>query len=145
MSGSDFSTDADGRLRGSGIHDAVVREFHFADSGEFNLRMRGTDGEDRLVALRGVARLGMRDLINGTIISDIYCWKLDQGDLEGYAVDAAWRAIVADAFREPELPQLAARLAQEHADCYLVYFESSYGGEIAAVCREVRGPRVVQV
>lgn len=72
MQASSVRVDSCGRFAPSGIHDAVVKEPHFAEGEFFTTRLLRVNGEDRIIRLDGVKRIGFQDVINGTIIFDIF-------------------------------------------------------------------------
>jgi hypothetical protein len=137
MKVSKIEVDDSGRLAGPGIHDAIVDGFRFSDRDAFDVCICSVGGESQLISLRDVRRLGMRDVVNGTIISDIYCWALDGLTTIPTVTDDAWRTLLAGNYIEKDLHALINNLTMQFSDCVLVFIESSYGGSIAAICHEI--------
>lgn len=89
MQVSNVEVDTFGRLALSGIHDAVVKELHFINGDSFTIRLLGINGEDRVICLTGIGRIGFQDVVNGTIVSDIFCFKLNSTTVLAGEVRAA--------------------------------------------------------
>lgn len=134
---SKVDVDEYGRLAVRGIHDAAVEGFRYIDGRAFDMQLRGIADERRSILLRNLCKLGMRDVVNGTIISDIYCWSLGDATSTSAVASDAWRTLLAGNYVESELPVLVENLRRQFSDCVLVFFESSYGGAIAAICHEI--------
>lgn len=134
---SNLNVDHFGRLAVRGIHDATVGGFRYIESGAFELQLLGVGNERRSISLHRLCKLGMRDVVNGTIISDIYCWYLRDAICTSSVAREAWKTLLACNYVESELPTLINSLRQQFSDCVLVFFESSYGGSIASICHEI--------
>jgi hypothetical protein len=127
----------DGTLATHGIHDATVQAFSFVSEDRFDLCLRAEDGTDRWFFLIDVPRIGFADLINGTIVCDFFCWGLASSPIPHPAADAAWRVLLAGTFTDTELTSAIGRLTVRYPGHSLVFITSSYGGTIAALCRDV--------
>ena len=134
---SNVEVDAFGRLAVGGIHDAIVKELRFIEGLSFAIRLLGINGEDRTIRLDGVARIGFQNVINGTIISDILCFKLASPEVLEGEPKAAWRALLGEAYTENGLQHTVSDLVTRYPDELLVVFESAYGGTITAICSEI--------
>lgn len=134
---SKVDVDEYGRLAVRGIHDATVEGFRYIDGMAFDLQLCGIADERQSISLRNICRLGMRDVVNGTIVSDIYCWALGDAASASAVTSDAWRTLLAGNYVESGLPALAENLTRQFSDCFFVFFESSYGGTIAGICREI--------
>jgi hypothetical protein len=128
--------DSYGRLAVGGIHDAVVQAFEFDLSGGFKLRLRGQAGEERLLSLRGVARFGFNDFVNGAIVSDVFCWEVGGAILSEICTDA-WRVVLGGNYVEDDLDALIKRLTAQYQGYLLVFVECSYGGSIVVICNDL--------
>jgi len=137
MQVSNVDVDTFGRLALHGIHDATVKELHFVEGNSFTMRLLGINGEDRVIRLNGVRRIGFQDVVNGTIVSDILCVKLNSTNALAAGLRAAWRTLLGDTCKEHDLQRAASDLVARHADAYLVVFESAYGGSISTICGEI--------
>ncbi len=134
----DFSIDRSARLSTGGVHDAVVEEFHFISGQSLNIRLRGASGEHTLVSFHGTVKLGFKDVLEGTIVSDIFCWRMhDKMVIEG-VLDEAFRVLQSGHYHEAGFYSFSMSLAQKHTGKFLVFLSSSYGGEMAAVCEEIQ-------
>jgi hypothetical protein len=137
MQVSNVEVDAFGRLAVSGTHDAIVKELHFFEGGFFSIRLHGVNGEKRVIRLNGIERIGFQNVINGTIISDIFCLKLNSTNVGSNELRAAWRTLLGDTCTEHDLNEVVDDLVTRHEDAFLVIFESAYGGSISAICSEI--------
>ena len=137
MQVSNVEVDTFGRLAFSGIHDAIVKEIHFVEGDSFTIRLLGINGEDRVICLTGIGRIGFQDVVNGTIVSDIFCFELNSTNVLADEVRAAWRTLLGDTCTENDLQHAVSNLVARHADAFLVVFESAYGGSISAICSEI--------
>jgi hypothetical protein len=131
----DVKVDQYGRVAGRGIHDAKVEELHFVVDECFEIRLRDPVGKSRVISLRDVAQIGFRNVVNGMIISDVFCWRLN--DQEKFGTNEAWCTLLGGDYLEADFDEHISTLTGRHAGKFLVLFESSYGGEIAALCRSV--------
>jgi hypothetical protein len=130
--------DQYGQIRGSGIHDAVVQAFRFVMDDHFDICLRDSSGQERWLLLRGVTKIGFKDLVNGTIVSEVFCWKLETTTTGGNVLPTeAWRVLFGENYIEKDFEGLVATTQEQHAMQLLVLLESSYGGSIAAICHEV--------
>lgn len=134
---SKVEVDEYSRLAVRGIHDAAVEGFRYVDGMAFDLQLRGIADEHQSISLRHICRFGMKDVVNGTIVSDIYCWELGDPTSASAVTNDAWRTLLASNYVESGLPALIENLTLQFSDCVFVYFESSYGGTIAGICREI--------
>ena len=137
MQVSNVEVDAFGRLAVSGIHDAIVKELHFLEGGFFSIRLHGVNGENRVIRLNGIECIGFQNVINGTIMSDIFCLKLNSTHVVSNELRVAWRTLLGDTCTEHDLKDVVDDLAARHADAFFVVFESAYGGSISAICSEI--------
>lgn len=134
----DFSLDQYGMVRTPGIHDAVVEEFHFISGQSLNIRLRGVSGEHTLVSFQGAVNLGFKDVVEGTIVSVFFCWRMhDKMAIEG-AVEEALRVLNSGHYHEADFYKHSSSLVQKHAGRFLIFLSSSYGGDMAAVCEEIQ-------
>jgi hypothetical protein len=134
---SKVEVDEYGRLAVRGIHDAAVEGFRYVNGMAFDLQLCGIADERQSISLRQICRFGMKDVVNGTIISDIYCWMLRDPTSASAVTNDAWRTLLAGNYIESGLPALIENLTLQFPDHVFVFFESSYGGTIAAICREI--------
>ncbi len=141
MKTDEVQVDQYGQITGCGIHDAVVQAFNFAIDDRFDICLRDASGKDRWMFLRDVALIGFKDLVNGTILSEVFCWKLDASSAKHIETSEAWRVLFGGNYVEGDLQSLVFKSQERYATQFLVFFESSYGGTIAAICREVRFDR----
>lgn len=134
----DYSVDEFGRLSTHGIHDAVVQEFHFISGQSLTIRLRGALGEQTLVSCQRPVKLGFKDVLEGTIVSDIFCWRMyEKIAIEG-VIEEAFRVLESGHFREADFYRFSSSLAQKHTGKFLVLIDSSYGGAMATICEEIQ-------
>jgi len=129
--------DGSGRVMSRGLHDATVCAFHFVAEERFEICLRDEDGMDKWFYFVDVPLLGFKDVLNGQIISDLFCWRLDEPTSVEGETGFAWSVLLGEDYRAEELPARASRLAKEYAGHSLIFFLTSYGGSIAAICREI--------
>jgi hypothetical protein len=131
----DVKVDQYGRVAGRGIHDARVEEFHFVVDECFEIRLRDPVGKSRVISLRDVAQIGFRNVVKGMIISDVFCWRLNNQEKCG--TNEAWRVLLGGDYLEADFVEHISMLTGSYTGKFLVLFESSYGGEIAALCSSI--------
>jgi hypothetical protein len=131
-------TDQHGRIRGQGIHDATVHSFRFVCDERFDVCLRGLDGQDRWIHLLDIRNIGFKDVVNGLIVSDVFAWAIKDLSEANVGVRDAWRVLLGGNYREEDLHGAITRTKVRYASFFLVFFESSYGGSIAAISREIQ-------
>jgi hypothetical protein len=134
---SKVEVDTHGRLAISGVHDATVKEFHFIEGRVFTIRLLGINAESRVIRLDNVVRIGFQDVVDGTIITDVFCLKLNSPAILAGEPRAAWRALLGESYTESSVQNVVNDLVARYADSFLVVFESAYGGSISAICGEI--------
>jgi hypothetical protein len=135
---SNLTVDKHSRLVGIGVHDAIVQAFRYEQGRNIDICLRDASGVDRWISLSNVARLGMRDIVNGTIISSIFCWELLNSPMQQIDQCEGWRVLLGGNYLESDLSVLTSNLRATYESKFFVFFESSYGGTIAAICEEIR-------
>lgn len=138
MKSEPLGTDSSGMLRAPGIHDAVVQAIHYVADSRLDLVLKDPSGVTRTFSFLDVPRVGFKDVVNGQIVSDLFCWKLNDEAARQPAAMDAWRVLLGGNCRDSDLSDLVGVLARLYADMVLVSCESSYGGSMAAICREIR-------
>jgi hypothetical protein len=133
----DSSANQFGSVEGPGVHDAIVQTIHFIDNDRLDVRLKTQQGHEKWIHLVDVARIGFKDVTNGLIVSDVFWWRLDQAAPGQSGTLDAWRVLLGGNCLEKDLQATVSKLAIEHDSSFLVLFESSYGGQIAAICRQV--------
>lgn len=129
--------DGSGRVLTQGLHDATVRAFRFVAEERFEICLRDESGRDKWFDFVDVPLIGFQDVVNGQIISDLFCWKLDESANAQGEAGFAWSVLLGENCRAEELPARVSRLAKGYEGYFLVFFLTSYGGSIAAICREI--------
>jgi hypothetical protein len=138
MSVEGLVVDEYGIVRAYGLHDAVLRGIEYAADDALILSWRSPANDDRWVQLLGVSSVGFKDVVNGMILSEVFCTNANSGlAAVGSAMDA-WRVLMGGNVLERDLLTAVSRLIARHPHHLLVVFESSYGGTIAAICSELR-------
>lgn len=133
----DSSASRFGSVEGPGVHDAIVQTIHFIDNDRLDVRLRTQQGHETWIRLVDVARVGFKDVTNGLIVSDVFWWQLDQAAPGQSGTLDAWRVLLGGNCLEKDLQETVSKLATKHDSSFLVLFESSYGGQIAAICRQI--------
>lgn len=130
-------TDQLGQINHRGIHDAVVQRFVYILGERLDICLRDAVGADRWLRIRGVRRVGFKDVVEGTIVSDVFCWAMGNvNSLEGLRREA-WITLLGNNFRAVDFNDLCGKIEQQYAQCRFVFIESSYGGTISAICDDV--------
>lgn len=137
MKTTEVVTDGYGQVVGGGIHDTVIQSFNFTEGDRFDICLRDSSGNKKCMSLRGIEKIGFKDLVNGTIISEIFYWPLAEGCVPLNSENEAWRVLLGGNYQERDFEYIVFRLMAQHATHALVFFESSYGGSIAVICREM--------
>jgi hypothetical protein len=129
--------DQNGMLIERGVHDAVLEEMRYIRGVRCDLRLRDPLNQTRWLSLLGLRQLGLRDLVDGLTISEVFCWRLAADPIPPLAQREALRVLSGGAIGEEQSPGFLERLARQFGQEYLVHIESSYGGSLAAVCTRV--------
>jgi hypothetical protein len=111
------------------------------DHGTFTMHIKNASNQFVELALQDVSAWNMVQLCNGTIIYDVYGWPLDQLP-EGWHLDYtlvhdAWSTLFEGRYGMQGAAEEARRLVHKQPDSWLVYMDSSYGGELAVICRRI--------
>jgi hypothetical protein len=131
-----FNTNA--TIMCDSVHDALIHEFKYTLGGRFQFCLKlPTQTKRRWIVFNDVSAIGFKDLVQGTIVSDIFSWRLSASRKGELVPVAAWRVLLGENVREDKFSQLVASLSERHVSESLVFIESSYGGSIAAICSEV--------
>ena len=134
----EFTVDKDGLLRSRGIHDATMQAFRYTEHEHFEMCLRGTDEQSRWFSLNKISQLGLENVVNGLIVSDIYCWQLSDPAVTLANTSDAWRVLFGGNCREDDLPQAVNKLKKRYSNEQLILVDSSYGGMVAAICKELK-------
>lgn len=128
-----------GQVVGFGLHDAGLIGLAFDDgAGQLTVRLRRVDGRVAMVSLHGVGYVGFVGLRNGAIVSDLFVWapagaRLDAGPMPR----TAWEVVFGNDLPVEDLPKAVGPIVEEGEFNHLVLMECSYGGAMAALCREI--------
>ena len=129
--------DQFGRVSEQGIHDATIVGINYSLATSLQVSLRGLDNKVRELYLQGPEKVGFNELVDGTIVSDIYCWGPLQSEKMGRISPESWRCLFGGNFNEQDLPVLIYNTIQKYGGAFLIFIESSYGGSIAAICGDV--------
>jgi hypothetical protein len=129
--------DQFGAIFGACLHDGVLTGLGI-DHETFSMHVRNASDHFVELVLQGVSAWNMVELCNGTIIGDIYLWTLKQLS-EGWDMThtQAWKTLFAGRYGMQGAEEKARRLVHKQPDSWLVYMDSSYGGELAVICRRI--------
>jgi hypothetical protein len=125
-------------ISSSGIHDATLHGFNYLKGVHFEACLRDLRGQEKWICLVDLIELGFKNLVTGTIISEIFCWPLSEDINLQTQTKEAWHVLLAENYHEKDFEKRIAEMKKQNATASLVLFESSYGGSIAAVCKGVR-------
>jgi len=123
--------DEYGRVMGKGIHDAIIYEFRYVLGSRFDVCVRN-ESTNIWLLLADIYRIGFKDVIDGTILSDVYCWNL--GKEFSSITSEAWKALLGEGYVLKDIDVVRSKIATSYSGHNFVYFESSYGGFISVIC-----------
>jgi hypothetical protein len=127
--------DQFGAICGAGFHDGVLTGLAI-DHETFSMQIKNASDQFVELVLQGASAWNMVELCNGTIIFDIHGWVLNQLP-QGWDVDSAWKTLFAGRYGMQGAAEEARRLVHKQPNSWLVYMDSSYGGELAVICRRI--------
>jgi len=133
----DWNVDQLGRILGPRLHDSYLFGVSFFDGQALNLKIRNIYKDVIDVDFLGISDINIAQLCNGTIISDIYLWKVNDAPKVWNVPDCAWNILLAERCGQTDAKEKANKIIQDKPDMLLVCIECSYGGAIAAICEEV--------
>ena len=136
----EWTTDATGRLRVPGLHDAGLLSLSYVGGQSLQLALCGAAGEHTTIVLDEPFVLTIAELWDGAIIADIRVWEADRvPPPELWAEDEnGWNALLRGRVDVADLKAAADRLVEKHAGATLLVVSCAYGGAWAALCRQVR-------
>lgn len=133
-----YSTATDGRLLGAPIHDARSTRI-VLEEGQLSLSLESEDGQSFEVVFTGCIQTGTRHLRSVLIVDVIYVWPTDSvPDNEMLHPEGAWAVLFSNEIPIDDLPKsVRALLSGRARGCVLVKVETSYGGSISTICRDI--------
>ena len=126
-----------GQIVRRGIHDSAIYRFDYTLNEKLDICLRDTIGTDRWLCTKGVRRLGFKDLVEGTIVSDVFCWVMGDGHRLDSTHVEAWITLLGNNVTDENFNNWCVAIERQYAKCHFVFVESSYGGTIAVICDEV--------
>jgi hypothetical protein len=135
----DWRVDENGMLLGLDVHDGHLMKLVASDTC-LEFVMRGFSNEIFTVELSDLGEFNVRELWNGTIVAYFWVWKVHSVPEVTWSIpDSGWNVLFSNRITELGAKRRAAeKIAQARPEAFLVKFDSSYGGEVAAVCGRIR-------
>lgn len=134
MNTNNLLIDEFGIVRAAGLHDAVLLGIEYAANDRLLLRWKSAVHSDTRVLLREVVSVGFKDVVQGMILSEIFCARTEQGIVGDNFAKIACRILLGGNVLEKDMLSAGEGLLRRYPNNQLVLFESSYGGSIAAIC-----------
>ncbi len=131
--------NADPQIVGFGLHDATITKFVYdMGAGQAEVCFSTHEGRTVVMLLHGVGPLGMVGFRNGAIVSGLFAWAPADARLDaGPNSRRAWEVVFGGDIPVEDLPKAIEPFSTAKAFSQLVLIECSYGGSVAALCREV--------
>ena len=130
-------TDA-GQLVGFGLHDSVLVSLSLEFQHALTASFRRVDGSLIRLSLGGLGPTGAVGLRDNAILSDVFAWppaEVPSASLE--RPDGAWGVLFAGDLPASDLERAGAPLIAGRQFQWIVLIECSYGGSLAALCKEI--------
>jgi hypothetical protein len=128
----------DGQLMGRGIHDAHLVSLRLIPGRRLDFCLRGADEVVRGLSLTGLSELGCQDLPNGTIVHDIHVWRLQSPSEAMHDIPRqVWHDLFGEGFSNLDPEGQIDQALTKYDGHYLMFLETSYRGQIAAICRQL--------
>jgi hypothetical protein len=137
-----ISSDAIGRITSLRIHDAQIVGFVHEKGGSFSFTFQRTDKTVVRLDLLGVSLFGFDKFINGTTVNNLFSWKPDRAfspeddDSLRATILEAWSVVLGGEIPSPTLEATVRSVVRDRFE-HIVYLDSDYGGQFAAVCRAI--------
>lgn len=131
------AVDEYGRIARAGIHDAVVQRISYSLAERLDICLKDPRDTERWLSLTGLVKTGFKDVVDGMIVGNVFCWQLDSRNPASVVMTEAWRVLFGGNYVEADFTKLVADTTIRHSGAYLVFLDSSYGGSIAALCDRI--------
>ncbi len=141
-----YRIDEHGRLCGAQIHDSTLKELKFSNNEcSLHIEAASISGKGVCIEFLGLTQLTVAEFWDGAILSDIYVWNIFHVPEICWKIpDGVWNILFKNRLTKEDAPKLAMQIAAKHPDALVIQVELSYGGAIAAICRniEIDGKRL---
>jgi hypothetical protein len=128
----EFNIDEYGRVSARGIHDAVLTALSYRLDDRLDLSLEKEGSSELSVKFSGLKKVGFKNLVEGAIVSDIYCAPLSSGQEYSWQ-EGAWRTLFGGNYLEKDFDSIRLKLGVRYSSCSLLLVETSYGGQISAI------------
>ena len=123
---------------GFGLHDSrLLGLVYEGEAGRLVVRLRREDGRGAIVSRQGVGAQGLVGFRNGAIVSDLLVWDVADARLDLALPRMAWRVVFGNDIPVEDLPKAVGSIVKERELRHLVLLDCSYGGSLAALCRDI--------
>ncbi|MCB1053131.1 MAG: hypothetical protein KDC71_21200 [Acidobacteria bacterium] len=132
-----ITTNATHHLKMAGIHDATLHAFSFTLDKHFEITLHHSDSGINHILFEGVSHIGFQNVVQGLLVLNIFAFPLSQLDqLLPQQKHAYFEILMGNALDSFEIDRL---IEQNQSDerTKLVAIESSYGGDICLLCRNL--------
>lgn len=127
-----WNCDIFGRMLGTSLHDSIMTGLQFSEEYGFNLQVRTCSEKTMVIKLLGVSDINIVNICNGSIISDIYLWKVRESC---QISNNAWNILFSERYGLNGTEVKARNITLENPESFLMLIDCSYGDSIAAICR----------
>jgi len=128
--------DRDGRVRCRGIHDAMLLALKIEKDERIQIET-AADTVNLSISLRGVVEFNVSNMCNGSIILDLFCWNVSEVPSNIEIYDNAWNILYSSRYKAEDINYLAKKKMELFPDKFLVHLSCSYGGDLAAICKNI--------
>lgn len=132
-----WSSDKYGRIEGVAFHDGLLAEFSLSENKTLRIQIRNSFGGITSLELTDVMECNIFVCLNA-IVADIFVWKsVDAPSPKNSAPDVGWNRLFADHLQEKDILNFVDGVIRSEPQSYLVQIDCSYGGRIAALCKNL--------
>jgi hypothetical protein len=132
------SINQQGNVGGFGLHDATLIGLEYQESNLLAITVRRVDLSVATILLRGVGPFGFVGFRSGAIVSALFVWEPSSASITAASIPrTAWSVLFGNDIPLGDLTNAVGPIVRAARFNHLVFFECSYGGSMAALCREI--------
>ena len=128
----------DGRLSGLPYHDSSLLSIVYEDERQLEIGLKNSFGSITKLSFRSVSEINFSNVCNGSIISEIFVWKVATAPVNFAAPDDVWNVLYRDRYGK-DVALMREEAIRSDGDDYIILVQCSYGGNIACICGEIIG------
>lgn len=122
-------------LQGFPYHDGILNLFNF-ERGSIKFCLRSLCGIDVEIYLIDVVDFTVKNLWNGTIVSNIFWWDVTSLPLSSFHQGYGYGTLYSERLFENDLERHLGNLGLNN-EAFLFEMNGSYGGDIACICKDM--------